>query len=175
MSTAVTSRSDLACAWCGGSLRGKRAGARYCGRQCKGRASDARRVADGRGIARDRARYPQEADHRRAYARQYLAARPGLAKSLQLRRKARLAAVPVYRFTERDWRRLKARYRGACAYCGVTGVPLQREHVIPLARGGAHGAGNIVPACARCNYGKAAGLAIEWITRLRKREGVIAQ
>lgn len=154
------------CAWCQSSLEGKRSHAVYCSRLCKTKASDQRRNADGRALRRDRQRYPVEAERRREYARQYLRDRPGMAKSLQLLRKARLRAVPVYRFSERDWCRLKARYRGCCAYCGRSGVPLQREHLIPLARGGSHGVGNIVPACAPCNYGKRTSLPIEWRLRL---------
>lgn len=163
------------CGSCSGSMTGKRSHAVYCSRTCKTRASDARRLADGRAKQRDRGRYEREGDHRREYARRYLAERPGMAKALQLRRKARLRSVPVYRFSAEDWRRLKARYRYCCAYCGKGGVRLQREHVIPLAKGGSHGAGNIVPACAGCNYGKRTSYAIEWILRLREREGVIAR
>ena len=153
-------------------MDGKRSHAVYCSRSCKTKASDKRRVEDGRGRSRDRLRYTTEAEHRKAYARRYLAERPGFAKSLQLLRKARMRNVPVYRFTERDWRRLKARYRDCCAYCGRPSDSLQREHVLPLFRGGPHGAGNIVPACPRCNYGKRTGLAIEWKVRLQQ-EGVI--
>lgn len=156
-------------------MAGKRSHAVYCSRQCKTKSSDRRRTVDGRGKQRDRARYDQEAEHRRAYARQYLTDRPGFAKARQLLRKARLRQVPVYRFTENDWRRLKARYDNRCAYCGAAGVPLQREHVIPLARGGSHGVGNLVPACARCNYGKRTSFAFEWLLRLREREEVIAR
>jgi hypothetical protein len=154
-------------------MEGKKSHAVYCSRRCKTKASDRRRVEDGRGKRRDRARYPRECQHRRAYARQYLAERPGLAKSLQLLRKARLRKVSVYRFTERDWRRLKVRYRNCCAYCGRPSDDLQREHVLPLARGGSHGVGNIVPSCPRCNYGKRTSLAVEWKVRLRN-EGVIS-
>lgn len=49
------------------------------------------------------------------------------------------------------------------AYCGVEPTePLQREHVIPISRGGRHSAGNILPACAKCNADKKAKLLSEW-------------
>lgn len=50
-------------------MTGRRRDAIYCSRVLQTRASDARRVVDGRSRRRDRARYASEADHRRAYAR----------------------------------------------------------------------------------------------------------
>jgi len=165
-------RPPRVCAWCGIDITAKKRHAVYCSRTCKARGATRRYTADGRYVAKDRARYERESERRKAYARKYLADRPGFAKSMQLLRKARLLSVPVYRFTEKDWRRLKARYRQCCAYCGRPSRELQREHVLPLIRGGPHGVGNIVPACPRCNYGKRTGLAIEWKVRLQQ-EGVI--
>lgn len=169
MSTETLSRVRF-CAWCSKSLIGKKSHAVYCTRKCKTKASDKRRKEDGRSIQRDRARYSREADKRRADARRYLRERPGKAYELALKRKLRMKAVPVFRFTEADWRGLLRQYDGKCAYCGVSDAPLQRDHKIPVSRGGSHGVGNIVPACAPCNYGKRTSLAIEWKLRLR-REG----
>lgn len=36
------------------------------------------------------------------------------------------------------------------------------DHVIPLARGGRHGIGNVLPACQPCNSSKGARLLAEW-------------
>jgi len=44
-----------------------------------------------------------------------------------------------------------------CYLCGVPvqrGVNLHMDHVVPLARGGAHCAENLRPACAHCNQSK---------------------
>lgn len=155
------------CAWCASSLDGKRSHAVYCSRTCKTKGSDRRRVEDGREKTRSRLRYPTEAERRRAGAIDYGRRNPERGREAAKRRKARLRSVAVYQFTETDWARLKARYHHCCAYCAASGVPLQRDHVIPLARGGSHGAGNILPACARCNYGKRTSLLIEWKVRLR--------
>lgn len=54
-------------------MTGRRRGAIYCSRTCKTAASDRRRRDDGRAHARDHARYPGEADHRRTYARDHAA------------------------------------------------------------------------------------------------------
>lgn len=70
----------------------------------------------------------------------------------------------------RDWERMLRRYRG-CAYCHTSTVPLQMEHVIPVARGGRHAIGNVVPACAKCNQQKNGSLLIEWRYRHRSNLG----
>lgn len=48
----------------------------------------------------------------------------------------------------------------ACAYCGDTATTL--DHVIPLIRGGSNYEGNLVPACAACNFSKGSKLLVEW-------------
>lgn len=150
------------CPVCGKDMTGMRAHAVHCSRGCKTVGSDRRRSADGRNVARDRLRYQVEGERRRAYARDYLKRNPLKSKEFRMRRRARLAGAPTFLVTERDWRRLVARYRGACAYCGVAGVHLTRDHVTPLVRGGHQRVGNILPACAPCNFSKRTKFLIEW-------------
>lgn len=69
------------------------------------------------------------------------------------RRRARLRNAPVNDFTARQWRELKALYRGRCAYCGQR-RRLTIDHVQPLSKGGSHTMSNIVPACQSCNSSK---------------------
>ena len=157
----MTTTLERACSTCDGSMAGKRSDARFCSRSCKTKASDARRRMDGRAHARDRARYVKEADHRRAYAKQYLAENPERMRVIRRRRKGQIRGE-VLLFTERDWRRLVARYRGCCAYCHKPSATLHREHVVPLSRGGRHSVGNILPACPRCNYSKHTKFLTEW-------------
>lgn len=154
------------CAQCGGSMEGKRSHAVFCSRTCKTKSSDQRRVQDGRSRTRDRARYAQEAERRREYARSYHQIRPEVSKAARAARGARKRDAVNFSFTERDWQRLVARYRGCCAYCGNPSKDLQREHVISLSRGGAHGPGNILPACPPCNYSKHTSFLMEF--RLRR-------
>lgn len=159
------------CAVCEGPMEGKRSHAVYCSRSCKTRASDRRRIEDGRSVARDRARYEREAPQRRAQAMRYLRENPERMRAIRRRRKGQLRAE-VLLFTERDWRRLVARYRGCCAYCGEPSDSLHREHVIPLARGGRHSVGNILPAWPPCNLRKRTKLLAEWrLQTLRATEG----
>lgn len=72
-------------------------------------------------------------------------------------RRARLRGNGVYVVTTRDLRRLVARWRGLCAYCQVD--PWEHmDHVLPISRGGRHSIGNLLPACAACNFRKSARL-----------------
>ena len=56
---------------------------------------------------------------------------------------------------------------GGCAYCGATGVPLQRDCVQPISRGGRYTLDNIAPACASCNASKCNGEVTGWLRRKR--------
>lgn len=68
--------------------------------------------------------------------------------------------------SEAEWQRLLDTFGQRCAYCGVTGIRLTRDHIIPLIRGGTHDIGNIVPACAPCNQRKGRMTAVEYLARL---------
>ena len=79
---------------------------------------------------------------------------PDKVRARELRRKARLVGAAVVDFTDADWRELLAEHADSCFYCGVKNVFLEREHVVPLSRGGDHTKSNIVPACGPCNRRK---------------------
>ncbi len=49
-----------------------------------------------------------------------------------------------------------------CAYCGVTGVPLQIENIVPRARGGSNRVSNLTLACCPCNCAKGSQTAEEF-------------
>ena len=50
-----------------------------------------------------------------------------------------------------------------CLYCLEPAVHL--DHVVPLAKGGAHAVWNLVPACLNCNMGKRASNPLTWAER----------
>lgn len=84
------------------------------------------------------------------------------------RRRALLLSAPTYRVSAADWRAIVQRFEGRCAYCGVQAAKLNKEHVIPLVRGGSHSIGNLVPACEPCNKSKGKKTVMEWrMHRLR--------
>lgn len=58
---------------------------------------------------------------------------------------------------------------GCCAYCGVTDVKLEVEHLIPLGSGGQHEVGNTIPACRTCNAARKRMPLGEWLNALRRQ------
>ncbi|MEM8745876.1 MAG: HNH endonuclease [Actinomycetota bacterium] len=59
---------------------------------------------------------------------------------------------------------------GGCAYCGRTGVSLQRDCVLALSRGGRYTVSNVVPACRSCNASKCNAEVTSWMRRRRLDE-----
>jgi 5-methylcytosine-specific restriction endonuclease McrA len=98
-----------------------------------------------------------DAEHRRLH--------PEDGRFRQHRRRARKAANGVFAVTDRDYARLLVLYGDCCAYCrGAfdSTNPLEWDHVVPIARGGSHSVGNIVPSCRRCNRNKSKRFVSEW-------------
>jgi 5-methylcytosine-specific restriction endonuclease McrA len=71
--------------------------------------------------------------------------------------------------TPLEWSEIRAAW-GGCAYCRTTGVPLQRDCVLPLSRGGRYTVENIVPACRSCNASKSNDEVTVWLRRKRLDE-----
>jgi hypothetical protein len=59
---------------------------------------------------------------------------------------------------------------GGCAYCGATGVALQKDCVLPISRGGRYTVTNVVPACGPCNASKCNQEVTGWLRRKRLDE-----
>ncbi|MCC8243395.1 HNH endonuclease [Saccharothrix luteola] len=68
-----------------------------------------------------------------------------------------------------QWTALKEAW-GGCAYCGSAGVPLQKDCVQALSRGGRYTLDNIVPACGSCNASKCNDEVTGWLRRKRLDE-----
>lgn len=69
------------------------------------------------------------------------------------RRKAQIQEVTSIKICPREIRDRFRQFGNCCAYCGCDG-DMQIEHVVPIAQGGTHALGNIIPACQRCNTNK---------------------
>lgn len=82
---------------------------------------------------------------------------PETLKNNQLRRRARIADNGVYLVTKKDIARIIAQ---ACVYCGAKAEHI--DHVIPIAKGGAHKVGNLVAACQSCNQRKSDKFLSVW-------------
>ncbi len=85
------------------------------------------------------------------------------------RRRTRRVASRVNDLAPAEWQAL-ARAWGGCAYCGATDVPLQRDCVLPIARGGRYTLTNVVPACGSCNASKGRHEVTTWLRQRRLDE-----
>lgn len=50
-----------------------------------------------------------------------------------------------------------------CGYCGTADGPFHLDHIVPVSKGGATDADNLICACSPCNLDKKAKDADEWI------------
>lgn len=78
------------------------------------------------------------------------------------RRRARKLSAPGSGVGPDQWSAMCREYDHRCAYCGKLSR-LEREHVVPLFRGGADDVTNVVPSCRSCNASKGTKLVSEWI------------
>jgi 5-methylcytosine-specific restriction endonuclease McrA len=74
------------------------------------------------------------------------------------RRRARKVGAGVFVITDRDLQRI---YSSPCFICGRSDS-VAADHIIPIARGGRHSIGNLMPLCPSHNSQKATRLLIEW-------------
>ena len=81
------------------------------------------------------------------------------------RRQRRMASV-THDLTDAQWTALVAAW-GSCAYCGTSDVPLQRDCVLAISRGGRYTLDNVVPSCGPCNASKSNGEVTRWLRRRR--------
>lgn len=100
--------------------------------------------------------------------RESRAKKPDLYRRLQkfsdLNYKARKRGAKRSRVSSGDLKRLLSRWGGKCAYC-TTRAADTFDHVHPLARGGSHSIGNLLPACRSCNSSKRHQFLFEWRQR----------
>lgn len=90
------------------------------------------------------------------------------------RRKRRMDAADND-LTAAEWAGILEAWGSCCAYCGATGMPLQRDCVQPLSRGGRYTVTNIVPACRTCNASKSNDEVTSWLRRTKRDERAFLQ
>lgn len=86
-------------------------------------------------------------------------------------RRARRASLPTFTILPKDVRRILT---SPCAVDGCLNTDIQIDHIIPIARGGSHGIGNLQPLCASHNAAKCARLWIEFRSYLALRNRTAA-
>lgn len=67
------------------------------------------------------------------------------------------------------WLKLLEIFNYKCAYCGCKSKKLQRDHIIPISRGGINEVVNILPACSNCNLSKSAKLLQDWNPKIAQK------
>jgi 5-methylcytosine-specific restriction endonuclease McrA len=89
---------------------------------------------------------------------------------LRLSRKNQVANT----LTSEQWSAALAYFNGCCAYCGSQQSfwhVIEKEHFIPLTKGGGYTASNIIPSCRECNSSKNNRDADVWaVTKFGKQK-----
>ena len=106
-----------------------------------------------------------------ANAEAWRKANAGRVRSHSATRKARKKQQGAFTVAPKDLRRLLA---SPCAVHGCQDREIQIDHIVPLARGGSHGIGNLQPLCAHHNQSKHTKLWIEFRAYLALREHLAA-
>jgi 5-methylcytosine-specific restriction endonuclease McrA len=106
-----------------------------------------------------------------ANAEAWRKANAGRVRSHSATRKARKNQQGAFTVAAKDLRRLLA---SPCAVHGCQNREIQIDHIIPLARGGSHGIGNLQPLCAHHNQSKHTKLWIEFRAYLALKERLAA-
>lgn len=97
------------------------------------------------------------------YHKQWRHNNPDKTKEYSEKRQERFNAV--YKdFKKNEWQDCLFFFDNCCAYCGSDGK-LQREHIVPISKGGAHTALNVLPACKGCNASKYDSDFHDWYPR----------
>jgi 5-methylcytosine-specific restriction endonuclease McrA len=100
--------------------------------------------------AKNRAYARNNRDKMNAYYRKYAVENPDIIRKKRIKRRLRMMDNGVFEVSKRDLSRLLSR---PCVFCGSqTNITL--DHVIPVARGGRHSVGNLMPLCLSCNTSK---------------------
>lgn len=114
--------------------------------------------------AREKNKTSERREYMRLYAPKHRAENPALYTTYSHVRRAREVEAHGSH-TEGEWLGKLEAYRGLCAYCGCRDAT-DRDHDVPLARGGSNDITNILPACGYCNSAKGTLTGEEYRKRL---------
>lgn len=78
-------------------------------------------------------------------------------------------ALNDHDLNDSQWTALQLAW-GGCAYCGANGIPLQKDCVLPISRGGRYELANVVPSCRSCNASKCNSEVTGWMRRKKLDE-----
>jgi len=90
------------------------------------------------------------------YRRGYHKANPEASVTAAHKRRVHKVGNKSFVVTTKEMKRI---WNSACVYCGAT-ENINADHVVPIAKGGSHGIGNLQPLCKSCNSSKGASLYV---------------
>ncbi len=111
--------------------------------------------------AKGRARYAADPERFRAKTVSYLRANRDKVLAHISARRARIVGNGGSH-TPKEWRDKLTLFANCCVYCGEA-KPLERDHGVPLIRGGTDDIANVLPACRSCNSKKGTRTAHEYL------------
>lgn len=103
---------------------------------------------------RSRAQYAANPEKFRARSLEWHKNNPDYGRESSKRRLDRVREATIEKITPEQWLQVLVDFDYKCAYCGASGIKLEKEHRQPVSRGGAHAIYNIVPSCKSCNCKK---------------------
>ena len=83
----------------------------------------------------------------------------GKASRVRITHNRRMGQKGTATLTNAEWQAICKQYKNQCVYCGQA-KKLERDHIIPSAKGGKLVKANIVPACRSCNAKKGAKITL---------------
>jgi 5-methylcytosine-specific restriction endonuclease McrA len=114
-------------------------------------------------LKRERARRAKNPSRYRATFSKWQRANTDKCRAIANRRRARLRDGRSVGVSSENFREMCEASGWRCWYCLVFSKVLQREHIVPISRGGQDELFNVVPACASCNARKGSKLLSEWL------------
>ena len=120
-------------------------------------------------LAANKARRLADPEAYKDMIRRYLATDAGRQMKLYAanRRRARLLDNKSPGVTPKEWSEVLEFFGYLCAYCLTPAKKFERDHVIPISRGGRDSPDNVVPACMPCNRQKNTKLVAVWYCEKR--------
>lgn len=103
---------------------------------------------------RGRQRYSENGEAIRLKHAEWRKAHPEARRLASQRRHKRVREASGEKLTAEQWLQILEDFKYKCAYCGKSVDKLEKEHRVPLSRGGSHAIYNIVPSCRPCNQQK---------------------
>ena len=81
--------------------------------------------------------------------------------------KEKVRAMEMPDYTLNDWKDAMVHFGGECPICGVKEgrgkkSKFDRDHIVPISKGGKTVRGNVMPCCSKCNRGRGNKDILTW-------------